>query len=1227
MKRKDELNIEVLSNIKDEIIDKQSAKRYALMNKKRKPKWIIPSSVAAVLLIAIMIPLFIVLFSKQVPVYEGMPVLSNYQPSTAGIGGATMLSAGGSSGTQFDFLKDDNGNHNGQNKKPVEDIVEDDSSISLTLPDQQMYYAEPNQDIYINIHFSNPDDFVILSFVFNGKTYSSYMFEEGSDMENIIIKCNVGDVEGITEYTIDAIKYVDGTAIKDVIMQGDKTIKVGVYSADKQPTAQIADELIGINGISFTASISDQLDLIKMTEGEVFAILCDDDTIIAQQKLTLGEDNNIKFEGLTKSSTYRYAIIANYDSLDGTGFNTYVLYENEFTTKEVLEFTSVNIEQDSISFSLEWDTDFDNKVLQSLTLYKGEEIIQELDTNATSISGLLSNNEYRLVAAYVNKGETELSDMTFTTKEKAIPKINVIKKFQTQTSLEFDIIILDVDSVGAITKLELIHGEDAQNIADLNTREFTDLLSNNTYTVKVTYTYDLNDGVGNHTIENTVDITTEAKAEPTFTFKNMASELYSISGEYDITNIDNTLISYKVELYRGVELVKENTDKEIAFDSLDYYTDYTVKITYTFDVNDGKGVQTKISEHKIKTLPYLAVNNVSVRNTSAISAGDIIYFQADIDNPCDISITHVVINGKKYPTSNSSTQNRILVDIECDRSLGGEVELVLEKLFLSDGELTSTRELEEKKSAKLIVNGIVELLKIEFVDDKYQPTYWFFPSDTRYIKLTVNNPTGYNITQILANGSTVNEEDIVKISDSEYIVNWGNLDGSDTITGNIYAIFENQYAIKTVTLEDVYTKCVFLNTDEVKYISNAREMVAMLTSQEGGIYYELSCDIDLSNIEWVPIDFYGVLNGNGYSIKNISFTGKSYPIGLGLFNCSNGIVVNVNFKNIFIMTNLSGSNFGMITMHNYGVIDNCTIDSASAINITDAGDVGGLVGYSAGIIINCENHADIVCSKGSKIAGIAGRSDKKIENCANYGNITAKEQKSYSYAAGITGCNGGLIQSCVNHGDISGLEVFGIVGENFGHIVGCTNYGDIGNDTDTRYAAGIVLNNGVIEGCANYGIVTSAEDAAGISIAGSKIYNCINYGDISGKGVGGISLAQSQVYYCANFGDLSGESTGGICAPIYTSLGDSLKIIIDSCLNAGTCTGTWVDPIIMPDHFSPVLTNNYTRVGKTTPESVYRCTVPQFNSKEFYTETLGWSEDVWDFSELDYENGKYPKLK
>ncbi|MBE6584319.1 MAG: hypothetical protein E7649_04950, partial [Ruminococcaceae bacterium] len=257
MRKKDEIKLDALSMIDDDIIDKNTEKRAKLMGKKRFPKWIIPSgaAVAAVIAIAIIVPMLLtMLTTKQVPIYEGMSVLDNYNGASS-----AKATEPQSQEYRFDFLSaskgNDNGNHNGHNKKPVEDIVKDDESISLTVPEQKMYYAQPNQDIYINVHISNPDSFEILSFTLNGKKYSSYMFENGSDLENLILKVNVGELAGVREYTIDAIKYVDGQEIKDVVMEGDRTVKVGVYSDGIQPSASITDELVAINEVSFKISI------------------------------------------------------------------------------------------------------------------------------------------------------------------------------------------------------------------------------------------------------------------------------------------------------------------------------------------------------------------------------------------------------------------------------------------------------------------------------------------------------------------------------------------------------------------------------------------------------------------------------------------------------------------------------------------------------------------------------------------------------------------------------------------------------------------------------------------------------------------------------------------------------------------------------------------------------------------------------------------------------------
>src|SRR5690606_35939901 len=80
---------------------------------------------------------------------------------------------------------------------------------------------------------------------------------------------------------------------------------------------------------------------------------------------------------------------------------------------------------------------------------------------------------------------------------KVIPVVVIDNVGPTQTGIGFGITVTDVDQVGSITAIELYQGENLiEALNDLNLREFTGLLSNNEYTIKVTNTYDLNDGAG-----------------------------------------------------------------------------------------------------------------------------------------------------------------------------------------------------------------------------------------------------------------------------------------------------------------------------------------------------------------------------------------------------------------------------------------------------------------------------------------------------------------------------------------------------------------------------------------------------------------------------------------------------------------------------------------------------------------------------------------------------------
>ena len=270
--------LDVVSSIDDDILDKNLEKRFNLWFKKgkRKPRRWIPI-VAAAACLCILISALALLVpggnGKQVPVYRGMTVSNDapaveqaHAPLTYPTFSFLTAPTGPLPSYDISLLGDDdmpgqNKPNDGQGKddtpgenKPNDGQGKDDAP-GQNKPNEnqgnyndapdimfgQTYYALKNEDIYIHIHLSNPDEFEILSFTLNGKKYSSNMFEYGSDLQTLILKYNVGDVDGLQEYTIDAIKYVDGEKIKDVRMEGDKTVKVFVN--DEKDVLQFNAEL------------------------------------------------------------------------------------------------------------------------------------------------------------------------------------------------------------------------------------------------------------------------------------------------------------------------------------------------------------------------------------------------------------------------------------------------------------------------------------------------------------------------------------------------------------------------------------------------------------------------------------------------------------------------------------------------------------------------------------------------------------------------------------------------------------------------------------------------------------------------------------------------------------------------------------------------------------------------------------------------------------------------
>lgn len=235
MKRKDEIKLEMLSNIDDDIIEKQTLKRYDLLtnkpkksNNKKQIFTIVGIAACFIIICSVLLTVILPMLSgptvtKQVPVYQGMTVTMEPPITDDSVQGPFDKHH------NISYLSAKKNYSRAGNKVVLLDTSNNDT-INTEDSEDILYYTVPNSDIYINVHIDNPDQLEILSFTLNGVKYQSYMFEEGSDSQTLVLKVNVGDVKGTIEYTIDAIKYVEETEIKDVKMEGDQTIKVGIIS-------------------------------------------------------------------------------------------------------------------------------------------------------------------------------------------------------------------------------------------------------------------------------------------------------------------------------------------------------------------------------------------------------------------------------------------------------------------------------------------------------------------------------------------------------------------------------------------------------------------------------------------------------------------------------------------------------------------------------------------------------------------------------------------------------------------------------------------------------------------------------------------------------------------------------------------------------------------------------------------------------------------------------------
>ena len=415
MNDKQRKTLDAISSISEKYIDEATVERIKYINDMEKRgffgrhKRIISLAASVFILISSLITVLLILFTNHVPVYEGMTVSSEapvINAKRSSVSSFYSLSPAKATALAAEF----------EEKTALDSLLTERYGVA---EGKYEYYAKKNEDVYITVHIDNPSGYEILSFTLNGVKYSSYMFEDGSDLENLILKVNVGDAEGFASYTIDAIKYVDGEEVKDVKMEGEKTVNIGIAKS-VGVTSDASVTSIKADGIELEVDVYDDAGMLSISSGRIYAIIYDGSKISAEKEISVGENIAVSFDGLSTNAAYKYAIIAVYDAFDGDGIRAHVLSSSTVSLDSGIYAKDVRMTQDRLTFTLWSPNSFSTVTEVSLLNSQGNTVKTAAASDGEVVFSGLTAGEYSVVISYsydvsdrsVNDSSTAISGIT-----------------------------------------------------------------------------------------------------------------------------------------------------------------------------------------------------------------------------------------------------------------------------------------------------------------------------------------------------------------------------------------------------------------------------------------------------------------------------------------------------------------------------------------------------------------------------------------------------------------------------------------------------------------------------------------------------------------------------------------------------------------------------------------------------------------------------------------------
>jgi hypothetical protein len=251
-----------------------------------------------------------------------------------------------------------------------------------------------------------------------------------------------------------------------------------------------------------------------------------------------------------------------------------------------------------------------------------------------------------------------------------------------------------------------------------------------------------------------------------------------------------------------------------------------------------------------------------------------------------------------------------------------------------------------------------------------------------------------------------------------------------------------------------------------------------------------------------------------------------------------------------------------------------------------------------------------------------------VENCTSKGKIKTSQTDSNYVIGGMIGdATNSTVENCHASGYINGIS------GSIGGLVGQAS----SNSVFERCSADVEISGGAFVG-GFVGTVWTASFNNCYASGNITTSNCSSIGGFAGDMISGGTITRS----CAT-GNVYGEGTywstkvGG-----FLGSGDN-KSTISGCMAFGNVQLVTDSTITLVGGFCSSISStkvsknfkydkqtvlhNTTAKDNDTATVAKKVSASNLNESWFYSANLGWSEDVWDLSELDVENGKYPQLK